>query len=192
MYIYLFWFKPLFKEDCLFACPETCSNINWTRKFLTRQQFILATGVKRLKSWVWEIICPQSVRIKASKAGYSTAAVQQCPVNEHFTTALALMIFFLICRIRRGVWSIRIVIKKRLNFFGCCGNLCYHSPILGMHSLTKNLHDLQKRVFGDNTDVQTDTQTDKWTLQLYDWIGPVNWFSQNNCQGWFCKKKVSE
>ena len=48
----------------------------------------------------------------------------------------------------------------------------YHcGPILTIRPSTRGLHDLRKSVFHDVLDLQRFRQTDRWTLQLYDWIG---------------------
>ena len=45
--------------------------------------------------------------------------------------------------------------------------------ILAICPLTRSFHDLWKRVFCDATERQTDKQTGKLTLRLYNWIGPT-------------------
>ena len=69
-------------------------------------------------------------------------------------------------------------IHSRLVQNGAFSKLCHHRPILGIRSLTRGLHDLQKWVFCDDSDIQAVMAT----LWLTRPRGPSQWkYGRNYC-----------
>ena len=122
----------------------------------------------RYKQW-FIFVCNWSALEVPWKCHWSAVEMPlkcRCSANSQQHTATAIYLPLLTLPLSTVSWS------KSAQVLFCCGKtdpppffwkLCHHMPILGIHSLTRGLHNTQKCVFHNITKTQTDGHRNSMT-----------------------------